>query len=104
MDGAQLYAVYPYAGQRASIVLFTHDAVLGSISDTVHTQAANLGVSSRAAHGLTDMQPAPRNYSTRLDWPLTSAITEQAEATVHVGGLSLNSLRAVVQDNCAPYR
>jgi hypothetical protein len=102
MDGAQLHAVYPYAGERASIVLFTHDAVLGSISDTVHTQAAKLGVSSSAAHGLLDAQPVSRNYSTRMDWPLTSAVIEQAEATVHVGGYSFNDLRGVVQDNCGP--
>ena len=90
MDGAQLHAVYPYAGERASIVLLTHDAVLGSIPDTVPNQAALLGVSSTVAHGLAEAQPLSRNYSTRLDWPLTSAVTDQAEATVHVGGYSFN--------------
>jgi hypothetical protein len=102
MDGAQLHAVYPYAGERASIVLFTHDAVLGSIPDTVHTQAALLGVSSMAAHDHAEAQPLSRNYSTRLDWPLTSAVTEQAEATVNVGGYSFNDVHGAVQDNCHP--
>jgi hypothetical protein len=102
MDGAQLHAVYPYAGDRASIVLFTHDAVLGSIPAAVHNQAAKLGVSSSAANGNAGAQPIARNYSTRQDWPLTSAVTEQAEATVHVGGYSLNDFRGAVQDNCGP--
>ncbi len=102
MDGAQLHAVYPYAGERASIVLFTHDAVLGSIPDTVHTQAALLGVSSKPLHAHADAQPLSRNYSTRLDWPLTSAVTEQAEATVNVGGYSFNDVHGAVQDNCHP--
>ena len=102
VDGAQLHAVYPYVGRRTSIVLFTHDAVLGSLPPELHQKASALGLASRADAALAANGPAPRDYSHLKDWPLAQALTEQAEATLHVANMPYNEICDTVRENCLP--
>ena len=105
MNGSQLHAVYPYFGNRCSVVLCMHDAVMRPLPADVRAQASALGLATCVGADTAALVPAARVYEHFADWPLLNALDETAEATLHVANTSYESLRGFVREDsslCAP--
>ncbi len=65
MDGSLLHAGLPYAGERASIVLFKHDAIMKPLPLAVVSRAAALGLVSK---GVDIVAPAVQSLARSAEW------------------------------------
>ena len=93
MNGSSLHACTPFAGERSSLVLFTHEALLRAIPPDVSAKALSLGLDlvpsvsaeASAAQGTRDKAKAS-------EWRFDAARCLVAEAAIEVASTSVNQM------------
>ena len=88
MDGACVHSCTPHFGQRVSLVLFTQECILRPLPERLSTAAAALGVASVSTVSWEQFSVlGMRALAREEDWRLTAALSEVAEAVLHVSQL-----------------
>ena len=105
MDGTCVHSCTPRFGKRVWLVLFTHECVLRPLPASLYSVAAALGVASESAVSWEQFSELGLLALAReADWRLTAALSEVAEAVLHVAQLPCDDLhRALcIGDDAAP--